>query len=105
MKMMDAAGVEAKMGVRPDQIVDLLGLWGDTSDNIPGAPGVGEKGAKQIIQQYGTIENAIAHADEISRKTYRESLKNNVGDDPPVARACDDSLRYADHAGTRHVDL
>ena len=78
MKPMDAAAVEAKFGVRPDQIVDLLGLWGDTSDNIPGAPGVGEKGAKQIIQQYGTIENAIAHADELSRKTYRESLKNNA---------------------------
>jgi DNA polymerase-1 len=78
MKPLDAAGVESKFGVRPDQIVDLLGLWGDTSDNIPGAPGVGEKGAKQIIQEYGTIENAIAHADEISRKTYRESLKNNA---------------------------
>ncbi len=78
MKVLDAAGVEAKFGVRPDQIVDLLGLWGDTSDNIPGAPGVGEKGAKQIIQQYGTIDNAIAHADEISRKTYRESLQNNA---------------------------
>ncbi|HSO75550.1 MAG TPA: DNA polymerase, partial [Blastocatellia bacterium] len=78
MKALDAAGVESKFGVRPDQIVDLLGLWGDTSDNIPGAPGVGEKGAKQIIQQYGTIEEAIAHADEISRKTYRESLKNNA---------------------------
>ncbi|HWN99242.1 MAG TPA: DNA polymerase I [Blastocatellia bacterium] len=78
MKVMDAPLVEAKFGVRPDQIVELLGLWGDTSDNIPGAPGVGEKGAQQIIQQYGTIENAIAHADDISRKTYRESLKNNA---------------------------
>jgi DNA polymerase-1 len=66
------------MGVPPSQVVELLGLWGDTIDNIPGAPGIGEKGAKQIIQQYSTIENAIAHADEISRKTYRESLKNNV---------------------------
>lgn len=78
MKMIDARGVEEKMGVPPNQVVELLGLWGDTIDNIPGAPGIGEKGAKQIIQQYGTIENAIAHADEISRKTYRESLKNNV---------------------------
>src|SRR5438552_2439201 len=78
MKMIDARGVEEKMGVPPHQVVELLGLWGDTIDNIPGAPGIGEKGAKQIIQQYGTIENAIAHADEISRKTYRESLKNNV---------------------------
>lgn len=78
MKTLDAKAVEEKMGVPPHQVVELLGLWGDTIDNIPGAPGVGEKGAKQIIQQYGTIENAIAHADEISRKTYRESLKNNV---------------------------
>ena len=78
MKTLDAKLVEAKMGVPPHQVVELLGLWGDTIDNIPGAPGIGEKGATQIIQQYGTIENAIAHADEISRKTYRESLKNNV---------------------------
>jgi DNA polymerase-1 len=75
---LDKAGVEGKLGVRPDQVVDLLGLWGDTIDNIPGAPGVGEKGAKQIIQQFGSIEEALARADEISRKTYRESLKNNA---------------------------
>lgn len=78
MKTIDAKGVEEKLGVRPDQVIELLGLWGDTIDNIPGAPGIGEKGAKQIISQYGTIENAIAHADEITRKNYRESLKNNV---------------------------
>lgn len=78
MKMIDARGVEEKMGVPPNQVVELLGLWGDTIDNIPGAPGIGEKGAKQIIQEYGTIENAITHAAEISRKTYRESLQNNV---------------------------
>jgi DNA polymerase-1 len=78
MRWLDAAGVEEKLGVRPDQVVDLLALWGDASDNIPGAPGVGEKGAKQIIQQFGTLENALARADEIGRKTYRESLKNNV---------------------------
>jgi DNA polymerase-1 len=78
MRWLDEAGVEEKLGVRPDQVVDLLGLWGDASDNIPGAPGVGEKGAKQIIQQFGTLENALAHASEITRKTYRESLQNNV---------------------------
>ena len=78
MRRLDAKAVEEKMGVPPHQVVELLGLWGDTIDNIPGAPGIGEKGAKQIIQQYGTIENAITHADEISRKTYRESLKNNA---------------------------
>jgi DNA polymerase-1 len=78
MRLMDASGVEEKLGVKPSQVVDLLGLWGDASDNIPGAPGVGEKGAKQIIQQFETIENAIAHAAEIQRKTYRESLQNNA---------------------------
>ncbi len=78
LKLLDEAAVVEKFGVRPEQIVDLLGLWGDASDNIPGAPGIGEKGAKQIIQDYGSIENAIAHADEISRKAYRESLQNNV---------------------------
>jgi DNA polymerase-1 len=77
LALMDADGVKEKFGVRPDQIVDLLGLWGDSSDNIPGAPGVGEKGAQQIVNQFGTLENALAHADEISRKTYRESLQNN----------------------------
>src|SRR5262249_19057427 len=78
MRLIDAKVVEEKMGVRPDQVVELLGLWGDTIDNIPGAPGIGEKGARQIIQQYGTIEEAIAHASEIPRKNYRESLQNNV---------------------------
>src|SRR5262249_18982234 len=78
MKVLDAKAVEEKMGVPPERVVELLGLWGDTIDNIPGAPGIGEKGAKQLIQQYGTIEAAIARASEISRKNYRESLQNNV---------------------------
>jgi DNA polymerase I len=77
MTLLDRDGVKERFGVWPEQVVDLLGLWGDQSDNIPGAPGVGEKGAKQIIEQFGSIENALAHADEISRKTYRESLQNN----------------------------
>jgi DNA polymerase-1 len=77
MRWMDAKAVEEKLGVPPHQVVELLGLWGDASDNIPGAPGIGQKGAQQIIQQFGTIENAITHADEITRKAYRESLKAN----------------------------
>src|SRR5262249_36353783 len=76
MTVIDREGVKERLGVWPEQVVDLLGLWGDTSDNIPGAPGVGEKGAAQIIEQYGSIENALAHAAEITRKTYRESLQN-----------------------------
>lgn len=78
LRWLDPKGVVEKFSVRPDQIVDLLGLWGDASDNIPGAPGIGEKGAKALIQEYGNIENAIASAADISRKVYRESLQNNA---------------------------
>lgn len=74
----DEAWVEKKFEVPASQIVDLLGLMGDSSDNIPGAPGVGPKGAVQIIKQFGSIENALEHCEEIKHKSYRESLKNNI---------------------------
>lgn len=73
----DRGKVEEKMGVPPEKIVDFLGLCGDSSDNIPGAPGIGEKGAQQLIQQYGSLENLLDHASEVPRRTYRESLLNN----------------------------
>jgi DNA polymerase-1 len=73
----DEAWVEAKFGVPPSQIVDLLGLMGDAVDNIPGAPGIGAKGAVQIVKQFGSIENALAHWEEVKHKTYRESLRDN----------------------------
>lgn len=53
---------------RPAQVIDILGLWGDASDNIPGVPGVGEKTAKKLIAQYGSIENLLAHTDELKGK-------------------------------------
>lgn len=62
---LDEAGVVEKYGVRPDQIIDYLMLMGDTSDNIPGVPKVGPKTAQKWIQQYQTLDNLIAHADEI----------------------------------------
>ena len=74
----DEAWVEKKFGVTAGQVVDLLGLMGDSVDNIPGAPGIGAKGAVQIIQTYGSIENALEHWEEVKHKTYRESLRNNV---------------------------
>lgn len=73
----DEAWVENKFGVPPSKITDLLGLMGDAIDNIPGAPGIGEKGATKIIQQFGSAEEAMRRADEVTHKTYRESLKNN----------------------------
>ena len=72
--VIDPAGVEARCGVKPEQIVDYLSLVGDSVDNIPGAPGVGEKTAAQLLQTYGTLDNLIAHAGDIARPRLRASL-------------------------------
>src|SRR5882762_8969058 len=74
----DEAWVEKKFGVSADKIVDLLGLMGDSVDNIPGAPGIGSKGAVQLITQFGSIENALDQWETVKHKTYRESLHNNA---------------------------
>ena len=74
----DEAWVQKKFGVPAGKLVDLLGLMGDSIDNIPGAPGVGPKGAVQIVQQFGSIENALAHWQDIKNKRYRESLRDNA---------------------------
>ena len=73
----DAAKVEEILGVRPEQVIDVMALRGDSIDNIPGAPGIGDKGSVEIIKRFGTLENALDHAEEVERKTYRESLLNN----------------------------
>ncbi len=69
-----AADVQAKYGVTPDEFIDMKALMGDTSDNIPGVPGIGEKTAAKIITQYHDIETAIAHAAEIKPKKASENL-------------------------------
>src|SRR6266542_1883348 len=67
--------IREKWGVqRPDQVIDVLGLWGDTSDNIPGVPGIGEKTASKLIAQYGSVENLLAHTGELKGK-LRENLE------------------------------
>jgi DNA polymerase-1 len=73
----DPAAVEARLGVRPDQVPDYLGLKGDTSDNIPGVPGIGEKTAAKLIQQYGSLDEVLAHSDEVPGKVG-ESLRTNA---------------------------
>jgi DNA polymerase I len=73
----DAGKVEEILGVRPEQVIDVMALRGDSIDNIPGAPGIGDKGSVEIIKRFGTLENALDHAEEVERKTYRESLLNN----------------------------
>jgi DNA polymerase-1 len=73
----DAAKVEEILGVKPEQVIDVMALRGDAIDNIPGAPGIGDKGSVEIIRRFGTLANALEHAAEVERKTYRESLLNN----------------------------
>ncbi|MBV9073689.1 MAG: DNA polymerase I [Acidobacteria bacterium] len=73
----DAAKVEEILGVTPDQVIDVMALRGDSIDNIPGAPGIGDKGSVELIKRFGSVENALDHAAEVERKTYRESLLNN----------------------------
>jgi DNA polymerase-1 len=73
----DEAWVENKFGVPPSKIIDLLGLMGDAIDNIPGAPGIGEKGALKLVQEFGSAIGAMENAEKVTHKTYRESLLNN----------------------------
>lgn len=73
----DRAKVEEFMGVPPERVADLLALKGDTVDNIPGAPGIGDKGARDLIAKFGPVEALLDRAAEVERKQYRESLLNN----------------------------
>ena len=72
--IVDREKVQELFGVTPEQIPDLLGLWGDTSDNIPGAPGIGEKGARDLIQKFGSIEALLERTDEVQNAKHRTSL-------------------------------
>src|SRR5436309_5078795 len=73
----DADKVEEILGVRPEQVIDVMALRGDSIDNIPGAPGIGDKGSVELIRRFGSVEAALEHAAEVEKKTYRESLLNN----------------------------
>ncbi|HZQ24526.1 MAG TPA: DNA polymerase I [Terriglobales bacterium] len=73
----DAAKVEEILGVPPERVVDVMALRGDSVDNIPGAPGIGDKGSVDLIKRFGSVEAALDRAAEVEKKTYRESLLNN----------------------------
>src|SRR3984885_8898948 len=75
--ILDREKVVEVLGVPPEQVIDVMALRGDSIDNIPGAPGIGDKGSVELIQQFGSVEAALDHASEVKRKTYRESLENN----------------------------
>lgn len=72
--IIDAVAVEARYGVKPEQIVDLLSLTGDTVDNIPGVPGVGEKTAAELLRTHGTLDNLLSHVSEITKPRLRDAL-------------------------------
>jgi len=73
----DAAKVEEILGVPPERVIDVMALRGDSIDNIPGAPGIGDKGSVELIKRFGSVEQALDRAAEVEKKTYRESLQNN----------------------------
>ena len=73
--IVDEKKVEEILGIPPDKVIDLMALLGDKVDNIPGARGIGEKGATELIQKYGSVESALDHADEVTNKRYREALQ------------------------------
>src|SRR5258707_8555582 len=72
----DEAKVLEVNGVRPDQIVDMMALVGDAVDNIPGAPGIGAKGARDLISRFGTLDALLESAEKLERKAQRDSLNN-----------------------------
>jgi len=73
--LVDEAKVQELLGVPAEKVVDYMALLGDTVDNIPGAKGIGEKGAAELITKYGSVEKALEHADEVTNKRYREALQ------------------------------
>jgi DNA polymerase-1 len=73
----DEAGVKEVFGVGPDCVVDVLSLWGDPSDNVPGVPGIGEKTAKALIQEFGSLDNLLANLDRVRNPRIREKIEQN----------------------------
>ena len=104
-KVYEPKDVEERFGVLPDRVVEVMGLMGDASDNIPGVPGIGEKTAQLLIKQYGTIENLLSHAHEVTKPKLRQTLIESAGlarlsrelailhDDVPISISYDDLIR------------
>ncbi|HLX10228.1 MAG TPA: DNA polymerase I [Thermoanaerobaculia bacterium] len=93
-KLYDPNGVTEDFGVPPAKVADVLALMGDSIDNIPGVPGIGDKGAKALIQEYGSLEELLARAGEVTRKSYREGLQQHA-----------EQARLSKELSTIHTDL
>ena len=93
-KVYDAAGVLERYGVPPDLVPDLIGLKGDTSDNIPGVPGIGEKTAAQLLQQFGSLEAVLESIDQISGPKRKQNLTEHA-----------DDARISKQLATMHLDV
>ncbi len=76
----DRKAVEEKWGVPPERIADVLALVGDAVDNVPGVPGIGDKGARDLVREFGSVEAVLEHAGEVKRAAYREGLKGHRED-------------------------
>src|SRR6266511_3744954 len=79
-KIYDREGVIERYGVPPELVPDLIGLRGDTSDNIPGVPGIGDKTAAQLLQQFGSLEAVLENVDQISGAKRKENLTEHADD-------------------------
>ena len=79
-RIYDREGVVERYGVPPELVPDLIGLKGDTSDNIPGVPGVGDKTAAQLLQRFGSLEEVLDHVDEISGAKRKQMLTEHAED-------------------------
>ena len=75
--ILDPEKVTETLGVPPEKVVDVMALRGDSVDNIPGAPGIGDKGSVELIKEFGSVEAVLDRAAEVKRKSYRESLEQN----------------------------
>ncbi|HWQ09844.1 MAG TPA: 5'-3' exonuclease H3TH domain-containing protein, partial [Holophaga sp.] len=82
----DEAGVKERFGVAPGQVVDVLALMGDASDNVKGVEGIGEKGARDLVLQYGSLDEVLAHRAELKRKAHRDGLEAALERLPLVRR-------------------
>ncbi|MDZ7260845.1 MAG: DNA polymerase I, partial [candidate division KSB1 bacterium] len=78
VEIVDEKKVKEKLGVPPQQVRDVLGLMGDTSDNVPGVPGIGPKTASQLIQEFSSLENVLENLDKVTKQKLRESLKQHA---------------------------